>query len=95
MKNHQQYTCPMHPHITQDKPGTCPICGMNLVLAKEVERNLTTSTHHHGANPPMGHEGHDHHAMMINDFKKTFLDLTNSYYTGPPAIGNGSALVRV
>ena len=72
MKNHQQYTCPMHPHITQDKPGTCPICGMNLVLAKEVERNLTTSTHHHGANPPMGHEGHDHHAMMINDFKKRF-----------------------
>lgn len=72
MKNHQQYTCPMHPHITQDKPGTCPICGMNLVLAKEVERNLTTSTHHHGANPPMGHEGHDHHAMMIHDFKKRF-----------------------
>jgi len=24
------YYCPMHPHITSDKPGTCPICGMNL-----------------------------------------------------------------
>ncbi len=23
-------------------------------------------------NPPMGHEGHDHHAMMIDDFKKRF-----------------------
>ena len=29
---HDQYTCPMHPTIIQDKPGTCPICGMDLVL---------------------------------------------------------------
>ncbi|WP_313913620.1 copper-translocating P-type ATPase [Tahibacter sp.] len=25
-----QYTCPMHPQIVQDHPGTCPICGMAL-----------------------------------------------------------------
>ncbi|MBC9929084.1 efflux RND transporter periplasmic adaptor subunit [Chitinophaga qingshengii] len=25
------YTCPMHPQIVQHKPGTCPICGMDLV----------------------------------------------------------------
>ncbi|MCB1553038.1 MAG: heavy metal translocating P-type ATPase [Xanthomonadales bacterium] len=24
------YTCPMHPEIEQDHPGTCPICGMAL-----------------------------------------------------------------
>ncbi|MGE5693422.1 MAG: efflux RND transporter periplasmic adaptor subunit, partial [Candidatus Zixiibacteriota bacterium] len=24
------YTCPMHPEIIRDKPGNCPICGMNL-----------------------------------------------------------------
>jgi len=24
------YTCPMHPQIIRDKPGTCPICGMAL-----------------------------------------------------------------
>ena len=24
------YTCPMHPQIRQDHPGTCPICGMSL-----------------------------------------------------------------
>jgi P-type Cu+ transporter len=24
------YTCPMHPEIEQDRPGTCPICGMAL-----------------------------------------------------------------
>lgn len=27
----QQYTCPMHPQVVQDKPGNCPICGMDLV----------------------------------------------------------------
>ena len=25
-----QWTCPMHPQIVRDKPGTCPICGMAL-----------------------------------------------------------------
>lgn len=31
-----QYTCPMHPQIVRDGPGSCPICGMALepVLAK-------------------------------------------------------------
>ena len=24
------YTCPMHPEIRQDGPGSCPICGMAL-----------------------------------------------------------------
>ena len=27
----QTYTCPMHPQIISDKPGTCPVCGMDLV----------------------------------------------------------------
>ncbi|HEX2844977.1 MAG TPA: copper-translocating P-type ATPase [Chitinophagaceae bacterium] len=27
---------------------------------------------HDGKNPPMGHQGHDHHAMMISDFRKRF-----------------------
>jgi len=32
IENHQHtYTCPMHPEIIKDQPGTCPICGMDLV----------------------------------------------------------------
>ena len=27
----QTYTCSMHPQIIQEGPGTCPICGMDLV----------------------------------------------------------------
>ena len=25
-----RYTCPMHPEIVRDRPGSCPICGMAL-----------------------------------------------------------------
>ncbi|HSB20356.1 MAG TPA: heavy metal-binding domain-containing protein, partial [Anaeromyxobacteraceae bacterium] len=28
------YQCPMHPSITSDHPGDCPICGMKLVEVK-------------------------------------------------------------
>jgi hypothetical protein len=28
------YRCPMHPETAYDKPGNCPICGMNLVPAE-------------------------------------------------------------
>lgn len=28
------YTCPMHPEVTSDQPGTCPKCGMALVTKK-------------------------------------------------------------
>lgn len=27
------YTCPMHAEIKQSEPGSCPICGMILVIA--------------------------------------------------------------
>ncbi len=28
--NNRIYTCPMHPQIVRDRPGSCPICGMAL-----------------------------------------------------------------
>ena len=35
------YTCSMHPQVRSDKPGKCPICGMELVK-KEVKVSDTT-----------------------------------------------------
>jgi Cu(I)/Ag(I) efflux system membrane fusion protein len=29
------YICPMHPEISSDQPGRCPLCGMNLVSAED------------------------------------------------------------
>lgn len=29
------YTCSMHPQIMQDRPGKCPICGMDLIAVKK------------------------------------------------------------
>jgi Cu(I)/Ag(I) efflux system membrane fusion protein len=35
------YTCPMHPEIIKNKPGSCPICGMDLVeKINEVHSNI-------------------------------------------------------
>jgi Cu(I)/Ag(I) efflux system membrane fusion protein len=31
-----KYVCPMHPQIVRDEPGSCPICGMDLV-ARQIE----------------------------------------------------------
>ena len=33
-----EFYCPMHPHVVQDEPGSCPICGMPLARRKKGER---------------------------------------------------------
>jgi len=40
------WVCPMHPQILQDHPGSCPICGMDLVEASGVHE-------HGGASVPV------------------------------------------
>lgn len=40
------YTCSMHTNIRENKPGRCPICGMNLTYIEEVSGD--------------SHEGHNH-----------------------------------
>ena len=38
------YTCPMHPQIIRDKPGNCPICGMQLVKKETAGEKITEVT---------------------------------------------------
>lgn len=40
----ERYTCPMHPHVLQDHPGACPICGMTLEA-------VAPAAHHEHAAP--------------------------------------------
>ena len=48
-------------------------------MEHQHEQNKENHTRHdmsnmqHGANPSMGMAGHNHHAMMINDFKNDFM----------------------
>ncbi len=37
----EQYTCPMHPHYIANEPGSCPICGMDLVALINDEKRET------------------------------------------------------
>ncbi|HRO42582.1 MAG TPA: efflux RND transporter periplasmic adaptor subunit [Flavipsychrobacter sp.] len=39
-----QYTCPMHPEIVRDAPGSCPICGMDLVKKETNASKITDIT---------------------------------------------------
>lgn len=48
-----QFYCPMHPHITSDREGSCPICGMDLVAMDEDQDETSDSgshlDHNHGS----------------------------------------------
>lgn len=37
----QLYTCSMHPQIIRDKPGKCPICGMDLIKKENNAQKIT------------------------------------------------------
>ena len=40
------YTCPMHPEVLQDSPGTCPKCKMDLVPYKAPETKPAVAVTH-------------------------------------------------
>ncbi|MBI3255621.1 MAG: heavy metal translocating P-type ATPase [Candidatus Andersenbacteria bacterium] len=64
-----QYTCPMHPAVKEDKPGMCPLCGMDLVEIKSgTQAAVPDSAHAHHANTIDEHAGHD-----VEAFARTFL----------------------
>jgi P-type Cu2+ transporter len=39
----KKYTCPMHPEVQMDKPGSCPKCGMSLVAKAMRDKKLVES----------------------------------------------------
>lgn len=57
----QLWTCGMHPHVIQDEPGQCPICGMDLTPMKG------------GKTSEASHAGHDH-SLAENSMQWTCPD---------------------
>ena len=47
------YTCPMHPEVIKDEPGSCPKCGMGLVEEKEGGRKHDEHADHDHADHKM------------------------------------------
>ena len=54
-----QYICPMHPEVRQDRPGTCPKCGMKLQPARGEPRG--------------GMEHAQDHDAMLRDMRAPWL----------------------
>ena len=59
-----EYTCPMHPEVVQDEPGSCPKCGMTLEPREASANDVDTHPHethdHHNESHGHQHESHDH-----------------------------------
>jgi len=55
------FTCPMHPDVMTDHPGSCSKCGMDLL---EMQMSHKTNEKH---------EQHMNHTSMEADFKKRFF----------------------
>jgi len=65
------YVCPMHPQIIQDTPGSCPICGMDLVQ-QEIAEDVVPGE--------LGQE-HEHPASSTTDANEPAVDASS--YTCP------------
>ena len=67
MEKQQLYTCPMHPEVIKDVPGSCPKCGMKLIPVNthsHPEVHAKHSAEHskmHQATDHATHETHSHH----------------------------------
>jgi Ni,Fe-hydrogenase III large subunit/DNA-directed RNA polymerase subunit M/transcription elongation factor TFIIS len=61
-----KYTCPMHPEVTSDAPGSCPMCGMHLVPADAPDAHAGHGKPDHGkhAAAEADKDPHKGHKMM-------------------------------
>lgn len=78
---HDYYTCPMHPEIKQDKPGTCPKCGGMELVKQSTTKESTESMYHDRMEMAYEPMEHDHANMMASpqaaaDFLKRFYIVT-------------------
>ncbi|MCX6178738.1 MAG: efflux RND transporter periplasmic adaptor subunit [Chlorobiales bacterium] len=68
----QLYTCSMHPYIIKDKPGLCPVCGMELI--KKID-----STAKRIAGEPQKSEMHEH--VSLSDKQRVMANVATAEAT--------------
>ena len=66
--NQQRYTCPMHPEIVKNEPGSCPKCGMNLIVVNA--RAGEEHSHQHKQQETEKHSEHEQHTAPIVNITK-------------------------
>jgi len=54
-----EYTCPMHPEVIQNEPGSCPKCGMNLE-PRDAQVESSHDHHDHAHSHKQEHHKMDH-----------------------------------
>ncbi len=67
-----EYTCPMHPDVVQNEPGSCPRCGMTLEPREAQASEGHSQIDHEKMNTTDGMhktptQGHNHHHDMNHD----------------------------
>ncbi|MBW2277681.1 MAG: efflux RND transporter periplasmic adaptor subunit [Deltaproteobacteria bacterium] len=70
------HTCPMHPEVVQEGPGTCPICKMDLVPMKGSRAGAEKPEHDHAK-----------HAKEPPVAAKSTTDGPLNGFDGMPAVG--------
>lgn len=71
-----QFYCPMHPHITSDREGTCPICGMDLVPMENSDESAAAVGESHSnemANVESSEMPSGHGAVTLNLNKRQLI----------------------
>ncbi len=86
------YYCPMHPAYTSDRPGTCPICNMNLVKkeitpempeARQVDQHLRDICIMHNCHK--SHNGKPCPMMVLaKDGEKVTCPICGTHVAGIP-----------
>ena len=61
-----RWTCPMHPQIVEEEPGSCPICGMDLVEKEFPAQEVSAETADGIGDDMAGHEDHDQAASATS-----------------------------
>ena len=78
-----QYTCPMHPEVVSDEPGSCPKCGMFLVPVEEKKDSGHSGHEGHGHSAPDGqmangeHTGHAMQGEVVDGIEAHFMSMAD------------------